>query len=75
MAHDGSMGQIWQQTSFYLPLLSDSSSELFDNTLSHFIVQLPEAIHLNGAYKVGLVELMVNPVLVYGARAGRVPNN
>lgn len=73
MAHDGSMGQIWQQTSFYLPLLSDSSSELFDNTLSHFTVQLPEAIHLNGAYKVGLVELMVNPVLGYGARVDGIP--
>lgn len=42
--------------SFYVTLPSNSSTSLFDNTISNFTTQLHIPIRLNGPYEVGLVE-------------------
>lgn len=47
---------------FYLPLLSDSSGNVFpDNKLSHFRVQLETPLYLEGEWECGLAEVMWPP--------------
>ena len=43
---------------FYLTLPSNSSQNLFkENTLSHYITQLPQPVDLEGHWEVGLAEI------------------
>ena len=52
--------------SFYLPLISDSSTLIFpENALSHFRVQLQEPLNLEGRWEVGLAEVLVHPPSSY----------
>lgn len=45
--------------SFYITLPSDSSQRFFpENTLSHFVTQLPTPVTLNGEWEVGLAEII-----------------
>lgn len=44
---------------FYVTLPSDSSADYFpNNTVARFITKLPERIRLDGAYEMGLAEII-----------------
>jgi hypothetical protein len=44
---------------FYLTLPSDTSAAYYPNsTIAHYVTKLPERIHLDGDYKVGLSEIV-----------------
>jgi len=51
---------------FYITLFSNSSSKIYDNTLSNFTIKLAQPIDLNYAVKweVGICELSCPPPLV-----------
>jgi hypothetical protein len=66
---------------FYITLPSDSSVEYFpDNTVAHFTTKLPEPVHFDGDYEMGLSEIIYTnswrsfpheDLHIYLAKAGR----
>ena len=69
MDAENTTGILNPPTSFYLPLLSDSSGEIFgeENTLSNFKVRLQQPLVLDGVWQVSHCRFSVCVVLFFPA--------